>query len=121
MGDFNFYRSLEDIIRPGGDFRDTFRFNEAIWHLALTEILIKDVLTLGVICSKILYLNSLTDFMSVNWNTTYPNTLVLPLAKPILDHVPCKVVIGTSIPQASIFRFLKTSGRNTQVSWYSQI
>lgn len=31
MGDFNFYRSLEDRNMPGGDFMDTFRFQLDIW------------------------------------------------------------------------------------------
>lgn len=44
-------------------------------------------------------------FTSLNWTIAYPNTLVLPLAKPISDHIPCKVVISTCIPKANIFRF----------------
>lgn len=44
-------------------------------------------------------------FTSLNWITSYPNTMVLPLAKPISDHIPCKVVISTSIPKAHIFKF----------------
>jgi len=44
-------------------------------------------------------------FTTVNWTTTFPNTLSLPLAKTTSDHVPCKVSIGTSIPRSNIFRF----------------
>lgn len=35
MGDFNFYRSLENRNRSGGNFQDTQIFNEAIDHLGL--------------------------------------------------------------------------------------
>jgi hypothetical protein len=35
----------------------------------------------------------------------YPNTLLIPMAKPISDHVPCFVQIGTRIPKAKVFRF----------------
>jgi hypothetical protein len=31
--------------------------------------------------------------------------MVLPLAKVTSDHIPCKIVIGTSIPKTNIFRF----------------
>ena len=30
VGDFNFYISLEDRNRPGGNIQDTFIFNDAI-------------------------------------------------------------------------------------------
>jgi hypothetical protein len=38
-------------------------------------------------------------FTSINWTSTYPNTLLLPLAKTTLDHIP------SSIPKANIFQF----------------
>lgn len=38
LGDFNFYRSLEDRNRAGGDILDTFCFNDVIGHLGLTEL-----------------------------------------------------------------------------------
>ena len=44
-------------------------------------------------------------FSAVNWTVTYPNTMVLPLAKITSDHIPCKIVIGTEIPKANLFRF----------------
>ena len=43
--------------------------------------------------------------MSINWTLDFPNTEVLPLAKITSDHIPCKVVISTKIPKASLFRF----------------
>jgi hypothetical protein len=44
-------------------------------------------------------------FTSTSWTLKFPNTLVNPLARPTLDHVPCVVSIGTSIPKAKVFRF----------------
>jgi len=44
-------------------------------------------------------------FTSVNWTLSFPNSMVLPLAKITSDHIPCKIVIGTSIPKSNIFRF----------------
>jgi hypothetical protein len=44
-------------------------------------------------------------FTTTNWNIDFPNTMVLPLAKPASDHIPCVVDIDTVIPRAKIFRF----------------
>lgn len=44
-------------------------------------------------------------FTSPAWTLSYPNTMILPLAKSISDHTPCKVQIGTHIPKATLFRF----------------
>lgn len=44
-------------------------------------------------------------FTSVNWTTTFPNTLVMPQCKPISDHTPCVVTIQSSIPKSKVFRF----------------
>lgn len=44
-------------------------------------------------------------FASVNWALEYPDTLMLPMAKPTSDHTPCNIQIGTKIPKAKIFRF----------------
>jgi hypothetical protein len=39
----------------------------------------------------------------LSWTSSYPCTLMLPLAKTS-DHTPCYVQIGSSIPKAQIFR-----------------
>jgi hypothetical protein len=44
-------------------------------------------------------------FTTPNWTSVYPNTLVLPLAKPVSDHVPCVVNIDTVRAHANIFHF----------------
>lgn len=41
LGDFNFYRSLNDRNRPGGSIQETMIFNEAIGHLGLVELPLK--------------------------------------------------------------------------------
>jgi exonuclease III len=41
IGDFNFYRSLENRNRSGGNFHDTLIFNDVIDHLGLVELPLK--------------------------------------------------------------------------------
>jgi len=41
IGDFNFYRSLENRNRASGNFQDTQIFNEVIDHLGLVELPLK--------------------------------------------------------------------------------
>ena len=41
LGDFNFYRSLQNRNRPGGNLADTLIFNDAIGHLGLVELQLK--------------------------------------------------------------------------------
>ena len=44
-------------------------------------------------------------FCTTSWTISYPNTWAYPLAMPTSDHVPCVISIGTSIPNAKVFRF----------------
>ena len=37
--------------------------------------------------------------------TSFLDSTALPLAKPISDHIPCMIKIGTSIPKSKVFRF----------------
>lgn len=41
LGDFNFYRSLSNRNKPGGNLADTLVFNDAIGHLGLVELPLK--------------------------------------------------------------------------------
>ena len=41
LGVFNFYRSLENRNKPGGNLQDTLIFNEVIGHLGLVELPLK--------------------------------------------------------------------------------
>jgi exonuclease III len=106
LGDFNFYRSLNDRNRPGGKVQDTLVFNEAIGHLGLVELPLKGrAFTWSNMQANPLLEQLDWFFTSLNWTAAFPNTHVIPLAKITSDHVPCKVVIDTKIPKASIFRF----------------
>jgi hypothetical protein len=81
-------------------------FNELISHLGLLELPLKGRSYIWSNMQQNPLLVQLDWFFSTpNWTTFYPNTVVLPLAKPTSDHVPCVVSIDTVIPQANIFRF----------------
>jgi len=106
MGDFNFYRSLSDRNKSGGNINDIMIFNEIISNLGLLEIPLKG--------RKYTWSNMQDDplleqidwvFTSANWISVYPDTLLLPLARPTADHIPCKIQIGTNIPKAQVFKF----------------
>ena len=106
LRDFNFYRSLNNRNRPGGNLADTFIFNDAIGHLGLVELPLKGrAFTWSNMQSDPLLEQLDWFFTSTNWTIDFPNTEVLPLAKITSDHIPCKVVISTKIPRANLFRF----------------
>ena len=44
-------------------------------------------------------------FTSSGWTLSYPATHVQPLSRPISDHIPYVLHIGSSIPKSNIFRF----------------
>jgi exonuclease III len=106
LGDFNFIRSGDNRNKPGGNVHDMFTFNDIIGHLGLVELPIKGRSFTWSNMQQSPLLEQLDWFFtSPNWTTTYPNTVVLPLAKPQSDHVPCVVNIDTIIPKAKLFRF----------------
>ena len=79
VGDFNFYRSLNDRNRRGGNMNDIMIFNEIISNLGLLEIPLKG--------RKYTWSNMQDDplleqidwvFTSANWISVYPDTLLLP-------------------------------------------
>ena len=91
LGDFNFYRSTENRNRSGDNISDTFLFNEAIGESGLIELPLKGrAFTWSNMQQNPLLEQLDWFFTSVNWTTSYPNTEVLPVAKPISDHIPCK-------------------------------
>lgn len=106
IGDFNFYRSLEDRNKPGGNLQNTLIFNDIIGHLGLIELPLKGRAFTWSNMQQDPLLEQLDWFFTtVNWTTDYPNTEVLPMAKITSDHIPCKISIGTHIPRSQIFRF----------------
>lgn len=99
LDDFNFYRSLSNRNRPGGNLADTLIFNDAIGHLGLVELPLKGrAFTWSNMQSNPLLEQLDWFFTTANWTIDFPSTEVLPMAKITSDHIPCKVVIGTKIP-----------------------
>jgi exonuclease III len=106
MGDFNFYRSVSDRNKDGANMNDIMIFNEIISNLGLLEIPLKGRnFTWSNMQSDPLLEQIDWVFTSANWTCNFPNTLLLPMARPTSDHIPCKIQIGTSIPKAQVFRF----------------
>jgi hypothetical protein len=106
LGDFNFYRSLENRNKPSGNLPDTLVFNDLLGHLGLIELPLKGRAFAWSNMQHDPLLEQLDWFFTTfNWTLDYPSTLVLPLAKITSDHIPCKISIGTDIPKSNIFRF----------------
>lgn len=106
LGDFNYIRSPSDRNKPGGDCNDMLKFNEFIREQCLVELPIKGRLYTWSNMQSDPLLEKLDWFLTSNhWTTSFPNTMVTALAKPVSDHTPCSVTIQTSIPASKIFRF----------------
>jgi hypothetical protein len=106
LGDFNFYRFVENRNREGANMSDIATFNEIISYLGLIELPIKGrSYTWSNMQVDPLLVQLDWFFTSSAWTLKFPNTLVHPLARPTSDHVPCVVSIGTTIPKAKVFRF----------------
>ena len=106
MGDFTFIWSPEDRNRLGEDVNQMLLFNEAISNSGLIELPLKgrqfswSNMQDNPLLEKLYWF-----FNSAAWFISYPNTTALPLAKPISDHLPCVIEVGTSIPKSKVFRF----------------
>jgi hypothetical protein len=106
LGDFSFYRSSSNRNGPGGNTNDMLLFNDIIQHLGLIELPLKGrSYTWSNMQEQPLMQQLDLFFTSPAWTLSYPNTIVLPLAKSVSDHTPCKVQIQTHIPKATLFRF----------------
>ena len=88
IGDFNFIRAPDNRNRGGGDANDMLLFNELIRRQSLVELPIKGRLYTWSNMENNPLLEQLNwHFTSVDWAVKYPNTVVLPLGKPMSDHV----------------------------------
>jgi hypothetical protein len=105
IGDFNFYRSIEDRNRSGGNLIDMNTFNNVISNIRIIEILLKgrNFTWSNMQSNPLVHLD--WCFTYVNSATSYPNTLLILLAKNTLDHIPYVVQIGTKVFKAIVFRF----------------
>lgn len=117
LGDFNFYRSLSNRNKLGGNLGDTLIFNEAIGHLGLVELQLKSrAYTWSNMQGDPLLEQLDWFFTSVNWTLSYPSTEVTPMAKITSDHIPCKISIAP-ISLALISSDSRISGWSIQASW----
>lgn len=105
-GDFNLIRHPENRNKPGGDISEMNMFNELISDLDLVEIPFSG--------RNFSWSNMQDDpllvkldwvFTSASWTISFPATFVQPLPRPISDHIPYVLHIGSSIPKFKMFRF----------------
>lgn len=105
-GDFNLFREPSNRNKPGGDLQEMNMFNELISDLDLVEIPFSG--------RSFTWSNMQTDplmvkldwvFTSSSWTLSFPATFVQPLSKPVSDHIPYVIHIGSSIPKSNMFRF----------------
>jgi hypothetical protein len=81
-------------------------FNELISNLDLTDVPFsgKEFTWSNMQAQPLLVkLDWVLTFAS--WPLSYPATHVQPLSRPILDHIPYVIHIGSNIPKANVFRF----------------
>jgi hypothetical protein len=128
LGDFNFYRSIENRNKPGGNVADTIIFNDIIGPLGIEELPLKGrSYSWSNMQQDPLLVQLDWFFTSVIWLHSYPKREVLPLAKITSDHIPCKVSIGTSISRYRIFKFENfwpehpSFLETVQVGWSKQV
>jgi hypothetical protein len=105
-GDFNLFRNLEDRNRPGGDSSEMQMFNNAIIDLDLIKVPFSgrrftwSNMQLNPLLMKLDWV-----FVSSSWGLSFPTTSVQPLSKPISDHIPYVINIGSKVPKSKFFRF----------------
>lgn len=106
LGDFNYFRSPDNRNKPGGSVQDMLTFNDFIREQHLVEIPIKGRMYTWSNMQVDPLLEQIDWFLtSTKWTSTFPNTIVKPLSRPVSDHIPCSVIIETKIPRIKIFRF----------------
>lgn len=106
MGDFNFIRNPSDRNRPGGDANEMLLFNDAISNLGLVELPLQGRKFSWSNMQQSPLLVKLDWFFTfASWLNSFPETTILPLARPVSDHLPCMIKIGTNIPKSRVFRF----------------
>lgn len=103
--DFNLIRSTENRNMLGGNMQDMMLF-DLIQHLDLVDIHFQGRDYTWNNMQEVPLLQKLDwVFTSTSWTLSYPDTSVKMLSRPISDHVPYVIAIGTQIPKSRIFRF----------------
>lgn len=105
-GDFNLIRCPENRNREGTNISDILLFNDLILHLDLAEIAFQGRQFSWSNMQDTPLLEKLDwVFTSSSWALSYPDTSVRVLGRPVSDHSPFVINIGTHIPKSSLFRF----------------
>ena len=87
LEEFNYIRAPDNRNKPGANVHDMFTFNDFIREQNLTELPIKGrAYTWSNMQLQPLLKQLDWIFTMLNWTTTFPNTLVNPLGKPVSDH-----------------------------------
>jgi len=97
-GDFNLIRYPKNRNKPGGDQTEMNLFNEAISDLDLVDIPFSGRnYTWSNMQNAALLVKLDWIFTSASWTLSFPATFVQPLSKPVFDHIPYVLHIGSSI------------------------
>jgi hypothetical protein len=104
--DFNLIRSPANRNKEGGNQQDMLLFNDLIQHLDLVEIEFrgKDFTWSNMQQDPLLEKLDWV-FTSSSWATSYPDTSVKVLSRPVSGHTPFMVIIGTHVLKARLFCF----------------
>lgn len=104
-GDFNLFRNPENRNKPGGDIGEMCMFNEMITDLDLVEIPFSGRnFTWSNMQSDPLLVKLDWVFTFSSWTLSFPATFVQPLSKPLSDHIPFVLHIGSKIPKSNVFK-----------------
>lgn len=104
--DFNLIRGPDNKNKQGGDLSEMNMFNELISDLDLAKTPFSG--------RSFTWSNMQTDplmvkldwvFTSPSWALSFPATFIQPLSKPVSDHIPYVIHIGSSIPKSNLLRF----------------
>jgi endonuclease/exonuclease/phosphatase family metal-dependent hydrolase len=88
--DFNLIRSPQNRSLPRGNFNEVLLFNDLFQPLDLMEIFFQGrEFTWSNMQASPLLKKLDWVFTSSSWTLSFPDTKVIPLARPISDHIPC--------------------------------
>ena len=104
--DFNLIRNSDNRNRPGGDLAKMNLFNDLVSDLDLVEIPFSGrSFTWSNMQADPLLVKLDWVFTSNGWTSTFLATFVQPLSRPISDHIPFVLQIGSNVRRPSMFRF----------------
>lgn len=104
--DFNLYRGPDNRNKPGGDHSEMQLLNNTIIDLDLINIPFSgrrftwSNMQLDPLLVKLDWV-----FVSSAWGLSFPATTVQPMSKPLSDHIPYVINIGSKVPKGYGFRF----------------